>query len=694
MTLTLAALPVADAARGVVRLARGDMTAAGLQSGQTVRLEASRGSHARVVPGNVASGTIELDAITANNCGAEPNTAIRLAAADLPLLDCVLIRCDTQRQFRPEDLQDAFFDMALGDGDTVPLPRHGADAPLATVVEATPNGVGLVGAATQFVLEARPDATPGYEEIGGLEEQIRQVHEMISAPLTRPELFRKLGVTAPRGVLFSGPPGSGKTLLARTVAARTKAAFFQIDGPEILSKHYGESEAALRKVFQAASASEPAIIFIDELDSLAPRRAGLSDEKQVERRIVAQLLTLMDGLSDRGRVVVMAATNLPGAVDPALRRPGRFDREITFAPPPPNDRAKILHVHLAKAPLAADVDLERIATRANGYVGADLAALAREAAMAALARSIADAGGEAKVDARTLSVTQADLETGLARTTPSLLRAHASATKPARWDEIGGLNAAKNTLREAIEWPMNHRAAMAALRLRPPRGILLTGPPGSGKTLLARAVAAETQANMIAVRPPDLISHFLGDAERAVADVFATARMTTPSILFFDEFDALAPRRGSGDAVFDRIVAQFLVEIDGSDPSEGVTVLAATNRAAAIDPALLRPGRFDRIVDVPLPRRADRRAILDVHFAGRAHEADIDLDALADTTRNASGAELAALAETAAWHALSRAVHSGGDARISPEDVDASVAVMAARHNSQASDFISKNGAT
>jgi len=688
MTLKLTMAPLKEGSRGLVRLAPKDMENAGFSPGQTIALSRARQCFGRAAPGHVSEGHVELDATSAANCGAQPGEAVDIAAAELGPLDAVHLRLKEAIPAGPNDLLDALFDMALADGDTLPvaLPRAGVIE--VDVARALPHGAGLVGDQTAIVIETPNRQGHDYDGIAGLTPQIARVHEMVATPLARPDLFSRLGLSAPRGVLFTGPPGSGKTLLARTVAAKTKATFFQIDGAEILSKHYGESEAALRRVFAAANKAEPAIIFIDEIDALAPRRADLSGEKQVERRVVAQLLTLMDGLKARGRVVVMAATNQPDALDPALRRPGRFDREIAFAPPSEADREAILRLHLADTPLEADVDLAAIARQATGYVGADLAALAREAGMAALARSVAAAGSAEVIDAESLAVTKDDLNTALSQMAPSLLRGTAPSASTLAWEDIGGLEQAKAALQRAVEWPRTHADAFASLSLRPPRGILLTGPPGTGKTLLARALAGAEALNFIAVRPPDLLSQFLGQAERAVSSLFETARFTAPSLLFFDEIDALAPRRGGADAVFDRIVAQMLVELDGISDSSGVTVLAATNRASSLDPALLRPGRFDQVIDIPLPDLATRTAILEVHFAGRPLADGVSLSALAATTAGASGADLAHLAERASWHALERAVAESCAPVIGRHDLDAARADLAGRSAAVARDFI------
>jgi transitional endoplasmic reticulum ATPase len=517
---------------------------------------------------------------------------------------------------------------------------------------------------------------------------------MIETPLRRPDLYKRLGLHPPRGVLFTGPPGSGKTLLARAVAKKTQARFFHISGPEIVTKHYGDSEAGLRKVFDAATKAAPAIIFIDEIDAIAPRREGLSEDKQVERRIVAQLLTLMDGLTDRGRVVVMAATNLPDALDPALRRPGRFDREIIFRPPTPAQRREILEVHLAQTPLDPDVTLDSIAARCHGYLGADLAALTREAAVAALARATKEAGREEALDPKTLFVTMQDLEFGLHATGPSILRGNATPVPNVSWDDIGGLNEAKEALHRAILWPLQHAALLQKLRLTPARGVLLAGPPGSGKTLLARALAAKGELNFVPVRAPALLSQYFGEAERAIAALFRSARQSAPCLLFFDELDALAPRRSGKDAVLDRVVAQLLVEIDGIRPNEGVVVLAATNRTASIDPALIRPGRFDTLIDLPLPDAAARAEILSIHLKDRPMADGLNIDTIATQTEGASGADLAALADETARQAMQRMILDDRvDCVITPADISAALLLWRTGRRDRTTDYIASEGA-
>jgi len=690
MTLRLRCTASGDAARGLARLSPEHLLAMSVSAGSTILITGARKTHARAVPGNVARDELRVDGQVLRNAGIEAGTPVDVAVCDLPTLDAVTLRLDRTFRRPVTDLHDALFDMVLTEGDTVEIPLSAGNSVSGYVRSASPGIAGHVGSDTILSLEVVSEVADEYPEIGGMSDEVARVHEMIAAPLLRPELFERLGITPPRGVLFSGPPGSGKTLLARAIAEKTKAKFFQIVGPEIVSKHYGDTEAALRKVFAAAEKAQPAVIFIDEIDAIAPRRDDLAGDKQVERRMVAQLLTLMDGLSRRGRVVVMAATNLPDALDPALRRPGRFDREIAFGPPKPRQRLEILEVHLRNAPLAPDVDLQAIARSAHGYVGADLAAVAREAAMAAMARAVESAGGEEKVDVETVFIEQKDLNHGLAMTSPSALRGVGGDVTPVAMEEIGGLEDAKSRLQQAIEWPRSKSDVLTRFRVTPARGILLAGPPGTGKTLLARALASESGMNFVPVRPTDVLNKYFGEAERGIARLFQIARQSAPTLLFFDEFDSLAPRRGAGDAVHDRIVAQFLVELDGIARRDDVVVLAATNRASAIDPALTRPGRFDDVIDILPPNAEARVSILDVHLRERPHDPGLDKLALAAELEGASGADIAEISAAAAVRAALRQVTIGTETVIDANDFLSEISAWRHRSRVRETDFIDR----
>jgi transitional endoplasmic reticulum ATPase len=495
-----------------------------------------------------------------------------------------------------------------------------------------------------------------YEDIGGLGKELQRIREMIELPLKYPAVFDRLGVEPPKGVLLYGPPGTGKTLIARAVAAETNAAFFVINGPEIINKFYGESESRLRGVFQEAQKRAPSVIFIDELDALAPKRAETGGE--VERRIVGQLLALMDGLASRGQVVLIGATNQPNALDPALRRPGRFDREIALRVPDVRGRMEILHIHSRDAALAGDVDFARLAQLTPGFVGADLEALCREAAMNALRRVLPhidyQRGYIPYETLVSLSITMSDFQQALREIEPSTTREVYVEVSETSWDDIGGLEETKNSLTEGVEWPLRYPEIYANAKAEPPRGVLLSGPPGSGKTLIARALANQCEASFISIKGPELLSKWVGESEKGIREVFRRAKQAAPCIIFFDEIDALAPRRGgSNDGnVGDRVIAQLLTEMDGIEGREGVIVLAATNRPELIDTALLRPGRFDLVVELHLPDESERRAIFSVHLRNRPVASDVSIDELARLTAGRSGADIEAICRRAALLAL------------------------------------------
>jgi len=534
------------------------------------------------------------------------------------------------------------------------------------VTNTSPAGVVLVTELTD--VEVLPEAVEvkevkvpavAYEDIGGLKEEIHRVREMIELPLKHPEVFDRLGIEPPKGVLLHGPPGTGKTLIARAVASESGANFFDIAGPEVMSKFYGESEANLRQKFEEAEKNAPSIIFIDELDSLAPKREEVTGE--VERRMVAQLSTLMDGLKARGKVVVIGATNRPNALDPAIRRPGRFDREIEIGVPDRDGRKEILQIHTRGMPLAKGVDLDHLANITHGFVGADLEALAKEAAMSALRKILP----EIKLDEKAipsevlekLQVTKDDFDNGLKMVEPSAMREVLVEVPNVRWEDVGGLEEAKQELREAVEWPLKHPEAFKRMGIEPPHGILMYGPPGSGKTLLARAVATESEANFIAIKGPELLSKWVGESEKGVRETFRKARMAAPAIVFFDEMDAIVPSRGSGfgdSHVTERVISQLLTELDGLEKLENVVVLAATNRPDLIDSAVLRPGRFDRLVLVPAPDKKARFEIFKIHTKSMPLVKDVDLNALATETEGYVGSDIAALCREAAMFVLRR----------------------------------------
>jgi transitional endoplasmic reticulum ATPase len=552
-------------------------------------------------------------------------------------------------------------------GDIIPLNVMGQRIDL-VVISTDPSGPIIINDATKVTVSedsakavqaSQEGKVPSitYEDIGGIRNEIARVREMIELPLRHPELFKRLGVEAPKGVLLHGPPGTGKTLLARAVANETNANFYSIGGPEIMSKYYGESEEKLRNVFEQAEKNAPSIIFIDEIDSIAPKREEVSGE--VERRIVAQLLSLMDGLKSRGKVVVIGATNRVNAIDPALRRPGRFDRELEIGVPDREGRLEILQIHTRGMPLAKDVNLEKLADISHGFVGADLQSLSKEAGMRSLRRILPnlDLSSESipSDTLRKIIVTMNDFMDVIKEMEPSAMREVFVEIPDISWDDIGGLESIKQEMQEAVEWPLKYQGIFTFADAVPPKGILLYGPPGTGKTLMAKAAANESEANFISIKGPELLSKWVGESEKGVREIFRKARQAAPCIIFFDEIDAIAPKRGGdfGDShVTERLISQLLTELDGLEILTNVVVIGATNRPDIVDAALLRPGRFDRLLYVPPPDRDSRIQIIKIHIKKKPLDDSVDIEKLADQTEGYTGADIASLSSAAVMLAL------------------------------------------
>lgn len=522
-----------------------------------------------------------------------------------------------------------------------------------TDIEYTPEGVEYKEDDTTPVFEV------SYEDIGGLEDELKKIREMVELPLKHPEVFQRLGIEPPKGVLLHGPPGTGKTLLAKAVANETNSNFYVVNGPEVMSKFYGESEANLRKIFEEAEKNSPSIIFFDEIDAIASKREESKGE--VERRVVAQLLALMDGLKSRGKIVVIAATNIPNSLDPALRRPGRFDRELVIGVPQTEGRLNILKIHTRSMPLAKDVNLKKLAEITHGFVGADLSSLAKEAAMNVLRKILPDLNLKEEESIpenvlEKLSISMSDFMEALKVVRPSALREVLIETPNISWNDVGGLDDVKQEMKEAVEWPLKHKDAFKKLGVKPPKGILLYGPPGTGKTMLAKAVAKESEANFIAVKGPELLSKWVGESEKAVREIFKKARQASPSIIFFDEIDSIAPRRGGSmgedHKVTERVVNQLLTEMDGMQDLADIVIIAATNRPDILDTALLRPGRFDRILLVGSPDKKAREAIFKVHTKGMPLAKDVNLNKLVEGTDGYVGADIESVCREAAMLAL------------------------------------------
>jgi transitional endoplasmic reticulum ATPase len=658
--VTVRAAEKRDAGRGIARLPEAVRSALGVLSGDPVVVEGERPTVVKCWParGDVPPGTVQIDADTRANAGVKVGETVRVSAAGTPAVaervDLALVGpVEADADAVVAAAREAVRDRPLAAGQTVRVERVGGTV---RVRSTDPDGTVRVGERTTVAVDTDangtagtddPEPAPGitYEDIGGLDDELDLVREMIELPLSEPELFARVGVEPPRGVLLYGPPGTGKTLIARAVANEVDASFFTVSGPEIVSKYKGESEERLRETFAEARASAPSVIFFDEIDSIAGER---DDEADVENRVVGQLLSLMDGLDERGDVVVIGATNRVDSLDPALRRGGRFDREIEIGAPNEGGRREILAVHTRGVPLGDDVDLDAVAARTHGFVGADLESLVKEAGMTALRRARAE--GTA-VDA--IHVERADVERALASVEPSAMREYVAEQPTEGFEAVGGLDDAKAALARAVQWPLTYAPLFEAANATPPTGLLLHGPPGTGKTLLARAAAAEAGVNLVTVAGPELLDRYVGESERAVREVFERARQAAPSVVLLDEVDAVARSRGTGESeVGERVVSQLLTELDRAADNPSLAVVATTNRRDALDLALLRPGRLETHVEVPAPDRAARRAIFAVHAADKPLGDDVDLGELARATAGYSGADIAAVVREAAMAAI------------------------------------------
>ena len=670
-----------DVGRGVARIDYDSMDTLNASTGDVIEIKGKRRTVAKCLPlypSDEGKGIIRIDGLGRNNSGIAIGDTIAVRKIKAVAAEKVVVA--PLEAIPPIDeryLADALESVPLIKGDNVMVPYFGGRLTFQVIGVTPAADAVLVTQKTVFHIAEKGETLRGvpqvtYEDIGGLTDEIKKVREMIELPLRHPEIFEKLGIEAPKGVLLYGPPGTGKTLLAKAVANESNAHFISISGPEIMSKFYGESEARLREIFKEAREKAPSIIFVDEIDSIAPKREEVTGE--VERRVVSQMLSLMDGLEARGKVIVISATNRPNAIDPALRRPGRFDREIEIKVPDKKGRKDILAIHSRNMPLSDDVNIDKISAISHGYVGADLEYLCKEAAMKCLRRLLPILNlEEEKIPPETLDklvVNHEDFTKALIEVTPSGMREVFIENPDVKWDEVGGLEDVKRELQEAVEWPMKYPGLYDKLGHNMPIGILLHGPSGTGKTLLAKAVATQSEANFVSVRGPELLSKWVGESERGIREIFKRARQSAPCVVFFDEIDSIAPIRGAGGetAVTERVVSQLLTELDGMENMHGVVVLAATNRADMIDPALLRPGRFDKIIQVPNPDKDSRKRILEINAEKIPMGEDVDMEKIAEITDGMSGADTSSIANTA----VSLVIHEFLDKHPDVKDVEKS----------------------
>ena len=683
-----------ESGRGIVRVDTSTMKKLNIKEGDVVEIQGQKKTGAiavRAYPADVGLNIIRMDGITRKNAGIGVGETVKVLKAVIRDAEKIVL-APAQKgvvlQMHPELLKKNLFMRPLTKGDIVapfPVVRQRRDGPFGeffgvsfeeifftpipgetrlAVISTLPEGITRVSEVTE--VELRPEAvaqleeripTVTYEDIGGLGDSIIKIREMVELPLRHPELFTKLGIDPPKGILLYGPPGTGKTMLAKAVASESGANFLLINGPEVMSKWYGQSEANLRKVFDEAEKNAPSIIFIDEIDAIAPKREDVKGE--VEKRVVSQLLTMMDGLKSRGRVIVIAATNMENSLDPALRRPGRFDREIEIGVPDVKGRKEILQIHTKNMPLEKDVNLDELASVTYGFTGADVHALAKESAMAALRRVLPDISWKKQDEIpkdvlEKLKVTKKDFQNALKMVEPSAMREVLIEIPNVKWSDVGGLDDVKESLKEVVQWPLQNPDAFTRMGIKPPAGVLLYGPPGTGKTMLAKAVATESGANFIAVKGPEILSMWVGESEKKIREIFRKAKQVAPCIIFFDEIDSLAPRRGrdAGSHVMENIVSQILVEISGLEELHNISVIAATNRPDIMDPALLRPGRFERLILVPPPDEKARPEILKLYTQKMPLGKDVDLKKLAEKLEGYTGADIEALCREAGITAL------------------------------------------
>jgi len=684
------ALSQREIGQGIARIDPNVMSELGLKERDIIEINGSKKTAAIVLPSqtDIGLGVIRIDGLVRKNSGATIGGEVTIKKAKAVEAKKVVL-APTEDNIRVQgDVRSLFQGKVMMKGDIIgsqiraPRPNTGFNSLFDELLDFTPamreirfavlstqpGGITVVGQNTEVELHESPvDVSKlegvtnlvdvSYEDIGGLKEEVKKVREMIEIPLKRPELFEKLGIAPPKGVLMHGPPGTGKTLLAKAVASESDAHFILINGPEIMSKYVGGSEENLREYFEEAEANSPSIIFIDELDAIAPKREETNGE--TERRTVAQLLTLMDGLKSRGQVVVIGATNRPDSLDPALRRPGRFDREIEIGVPDADERREVLEIHTRNMPIEEDVDLNKLANTTHGFVGADLESLCKEAAMRVVRRILP----EIKTDddeipedvLKKIIVTKDDFKSALKEIQPSALREVLVQVPDVKWDDVGGLDDAKQELKEAVEWPLKYPENFQKLGIKPPKGVLLYGIPGTGKTLLAKAVAHESEANFISIKGPELLSKWVGESEKGVREVFRKAKQTAPTVIFFDEIDSIASTRSGNDGdsgVTKRVVNQLLTEMDGLEELEDVAIIAATNRPDIIDPGLMRPGRFDRHIKVDTPSEEARLAIFEVHTKDMPLASDVNLKKLAKATDGYVGADIEAVCREAAMLTL------------------------------------------